>query len=96
MIKKFILYILYDRLITLFKGSDKRKGDYPGNNNDYNFYGNTFNSYSSFWDSVVTLFVTGGLLSFDKFTNRLTLTIHALTFIVTAFSTIMALYLLNR
>ncbi|MGC9383497.1 MAG: hypothetical protein ACP5D6_02710 [Kosmotogaceae bacterium] len=46
--------------------------------------------------SVVILFVTGGLLSFDKFTNKLTLTIHALTPIVTAFSTIMALYLLIR
>lgn len=46
--------------------------------------------------SVVTLFVTGRLLSFDRFTNRLTLAIHALTPIITTFSTIMALYLLIR
>lgn len=46
--------------------------------------------------SVVILFVTGGLLSFDKFSNKLTLTVHALTPIVTAFSTIMVLYLLIR
>lgn len=52
MIEKFILYTLYDSLTTLFKESEKRKGDYPGSNNDFDFHGNAFNSYSSFWDVV--------------------------------------------
>ncbi len=46
--------------------------------------------------STITLFVTGGLLSFDRFTNKFTLMVHTLTPILTTLSITIAIYILFK
>ncbi|MFW6122237.1 MAG: hypothetical protein ACOC80_15245 [Petrotogales bacterium] len=46
--------------------------------------------------STITLIVTGGLLSFDRLTNKLTLMVHALSPILTALSITIVIYILFK
>jgi len=46
--------------------------------------------------STITLFVTGGLLSFDRFANKFTIMIHALSPILTALSVTLVIYILFK
>ncbi|TYB94779.1 MAG: hypothetical protein FXF54_05500 [Kosmotoga sp.] len=46
--------------------------------------------------STITLFVTGGLLSFDRFANKFTIMVHALSPILTALSVTLVIYILFK